>query len=232
MRVLTSGTKSRFRNRHRAVLKHVARYRMTIVEALGRTVLPGLSANAITKIVNRLCRSGYLKKYPLLHPVKYFVLGKSGIKLFDPKRSDDPTPLGPQSLPLEYAILVYATLGKRLRIRQTPEEVLAQCPWLGKALAKSPHCKDEQSGVLELIRVDLGGAADHVARKCVADLVIRQRIRDFRRFAAEGGLRLVVITATQEKAAAVRQALARHDWPDGVLLHFSVIPQLLNLTAS
>jgi hypothetical protein len=225
--------KPRLRGRHRKVLEHVARYRMTIIEALCRTVLPGLSPNAVSKIVNRLCRSGHLKKYTLLHPVKYFVLDKVGVNLLGAAmRAKGTTPLGPQSLPTEYAILVYATLGKRPRIRQTTAEVLAQCPWLETALAESPHCKDEQSGVLELIRVDLGGSADHLARKCITDLVKRQRIRDFRRFAAEGGLRLVVITATQEKAAAVRQALDRHDWPAGVLLHFSVVPQLLTLTAS
>ena len=129
MSFLPKKTKPRLRGRHRKVLEHVARYRMTIVEALCRTVLPGLSPNAVSKIVNRLCRSGHLKKYTLLHPVKYFVLDKVGVNLLGAAmRAKGTTPLGPQSLPTEYAILVYATLGKRPRKRQTTAEVLAQCP--------------------------------------------------------------------------------------------------------
>ena len=222
-------TTRRLTGRDHKILDHVMRYRLTTIEVLGRAVLPGLSPNAVLKVVNRLCRTGYLEKYTLLHPVKYFVLGDASVNSFgvDASRSNA---LGPQSLPMEYAVLLYAVLGSRQRRRLTPAEVQAKCPWLGTPLANAPHCIDEQ-GVLELVRVDLGGPADHVARKCFADLGERSRLRDFLTMVARHEFRLVVITATKQKAAAVRQALDRHGLPNDLLLHFSVLPQLLSLTA-
>jgi hypothetical protein len=221
----------RFSRRDREIVEHIARYRITIIEVLCRRVLPGLSPNAVSKVVNRLCKTGFLRKYTLLHPTKYFVLGELGVKWLS-INSDRAGPLGPQSLPLEYGVLVYATLGEHTHTRLTQVEVLHKHPWLTATLASGPHCRDEQDKILELIRVDLGGPADHVARKCAADLNRRRRLRDFLPLVAQSRFRLVVITATKEKAAAVRQALERHDWPTGLLIHFSVIPKLLSLTTS
>jgi hypothetical protein len=99
-------------------------------------------------------------------------------------------------------------------------------------LAAAPHCLDEQHQLLELVRVDLGGPADHVARKCARDLTRRRHLPEFNSFVAQGRFRLAVVTATQEKAAAVRQALDHHDWPAGLLIHLSVVPKLLSLLAS
>ena len=217
--------------RGREIVEHVARYRLTTVEVLCRIVLTGLSPNAVSKIANRLCNAGYLRKYTLLHPTRYYVIGEAGANLLG-IGGHRAAPLGPQSLPIEYAVLVYATLGKTPRRRLTAEEVLRVCPWLTPQLADAPHCADEQHGVLELIRVDLGGPADHVARKCALDVTKRLRLREFSVVLAKNRFRLVVITATKEKATAVRQALDRHDWPDGLLIHFSIVPQLLSLTAS
>jgi len=94
---------------------------------LRRTHLFGLSGSAAGKIVNRLCRAEYLQGYTLFHPVRYYVLGTQGAKSLGlaVHRS---LPLGPQSLPIEYAALVFATLGKQLRKRLNRREVLALCP--------------------------------------------------------------------------------------------------------
>ena len=221
----------RLTDRGRKIVEHVARYRLTTVGVLRRVVTPGLSANAVSKLANRLCDASYLRKYTLLHPTRYFVLGEAGANLLGigGHRS---APLGPQSLPIEYAILVYATLGKALRQRLIGDEIQRLCPWLPSALAEAPHCADASRGILELVRVDLGGPADHVARKCAADVNERRRLHEFTNFVAQGRFRLVIITATKEKAAAVQRALDRHGWPAGLLVHFSVVPQLLSLTAS
>ena len=231
MNAPTPETRCRLTVRDRQILEHVGRYRLTTADVLRHAVLTGLSRNAVTKIVTRLCDGNYIQKYTLLHPTQYFVLGAVGANVLG-LGLHRAAPLGPQSLPMEYAVLLYATLGKHPRTRLTKAEVLSRCPWLGPALADAPHCADEQHGVLELVRVDLGGPADHVARKCVADLTERRRLRDFSPLLAQGRFRLVIITATKEKVTAVRQALDRHDWPDGLLIHFSVISQLLSLSVS
>jgi hypothetical protein len=222
---------SRFSHRDRKVVEHVARYRLSIIEVLCRRVLPGLSPNAVSKIANRLCRAGYLRKYTLLHPIRYYVLDKLGIHWLS-INSDRAGPLGPQSLPMEYAILIYAMLGKRTHTRLTQAEVQKNQPWLTATLANAPHCRDDQDGILELVRVDLGGPADHVARKCVADVNKRWHLQEFLPFVKQGHFRLVIITATQEKANALQQALDCHEWPAGLRIHFSVVPRLLSLTAS
>ena len=54
--------------RDRQVLEHVARYRMTTTTTLRQSLFPKLSSNAVGKIANRLCRAGFLAKYPLVHP--------------------------------------------------------------------------------------------------------------------------------------------------------------------
>jgi hypothetical protein len=231
---MTSSKPSRRRGptaRDRKIIQHVDRYRLTTIEVLSRVVVPGLSSNALSKIANRLCDAGYLRKYTLLHPTRYFVLGEAGANLLG-SGNHRVAPLGPQSLPTECGVLFYATLGNTVRLRLIPAEVEKICPWLTPRLAEAPHCTDQSQGVLELIRVDLGGPADHVARKCAMAVNERRRLREFSGFVAQGRFRLVVITMTKEKAAAVRQALDHHDWPTGLLIHLSIVPQLLPLTAS
>jgi hypothetical protein len=62
-------------------------------------------------------------------------------------------------------------------------------------MTAAPHCID-QADVLELIRVDLGGPVDYVARKYATDLISRCRIREFPKLLAERCFRLVVFTFT------------------------------------
>ena len=217
-------------DRDRQILDHVARYRLTTLEAIRRVVLRGLSRNAVSKIANRLCDVGMLRKHTLLYPMNYFVLGELavrslGIGIHRAK------PLGPQSLPQEFALLAFATLGAHQHLRLNAAEVKRRCSWLPLSLAMAPHCID-QTDVLELARVDLGGPADHVARKCAADLTERCRISEFLSVVAARQFRLVVITSTTEKVAAIQRALNHHQWPSGLLVHFSVVPQLLSIGAS
>ena len=216
-------------DRDRQVLEHVARYRLTTTRAL-RRVLPGrLSPNAAGKLANRLCAADLLAKYPLAHPVRYFVLGRRGAKLLG-LSANCAAPLGPQSLPLEYAVLLYSVLGKQPRRRLTITELRERWPWLPPELVHASFCLDAQTDVLELLRVDLGGPADHVARRTVRDMSRMRRASEFQSILVQGQFRLVLITATRGKAQALRKALEQHDWPAGLQVHFSVVPQLLSVT--
>lgn len=213
-------------HRDRQVLEHVARYRMATTTTLRQGLFPKLSANAVGKIANRLCRAGFLAKYPLVHPSPYFVLGSRGANVLG-LGSHRTTPLGPQALPIDYALLLYCVLGQQHRHRLLSQELLELCPWLPSPLVAVPHCLDPHKQVLELVRVDLGGPADHVARRAVQEIAARRRIPEFFAMLAEGRFRLVVITATKNKSQALRSALQQHDWPAGMQVHFSVVPQLL-----
>jgi hypothetical protein len=217
-------------DRDRKVIDHVARYRLTTIPALTKTVLHGLSANAAAKIANRLTSAGYLQKFTLLHPARYFVLGNKAAAMLGRSGRQGMAP-GSQSLPTDYALLAYATLGGQSRLRMFRSELTSLCPWLTNRLATAPHCYDPKQELIELIRVDLGGSADHVARKCAADLRERLAFPEFVQMVARGQFRLVVITATREKAAAIRQAMNRREWPNGLAIHLSVVSQLFSLTA-
>ena len=217
-------------DRDRLILEHVTRYRLTTLEVIRRVVLRGITRNAVSKIANRLCDTGMLQKHTLQYPTNYFVLGEHAVRSFG-VGIHRARPLGSQSLPQEFALLAFATLGERQHLRLNTAEVKRRCEWMALAHAAAPHCLDE-ANVLELVRVDLGGPADHVARKCAADLTERSRTSEFLSIVAARQFRLVVITSTTGKVAAIQRALNLHPWPSGLLIHFSVVPQLLSLGTS
>jgi hypothetical protein len=66
--------------------------------------------NAIDKIANRLCDAGLLQKTHPAVSANYFVLGELAVRQFGIgiHRADA---LGSQSLPQEFALLAFATLG-------------------------------------------------------------------------------------------------------------------------
>jgi hypothetical protein len=212
--------------RDHKILAHVARHRLTTVSVMHQALFPELSHTAVAKVAARLTRHKYLRKYTLRHPVRYFVLGEAGAGLLGLgiHRTES---LGPQALPLEYAALLYSTLGKQPRTRLNRGELVGRFPWFLKRWIDGCHCLDERAHVLELLRVDFGGSADHVARRCASDIQLRLQSQDFLKLLTAGRFRLVLITATAEKGAALRRALNRHEWPQGLLLHLSVIPELL-----
>lgn len=216
--------------RGREILAHVARFRLTTLEAIEKVVLPELSRNAISKIVTRLCERRALNKFTLLHPMKYFVVGDRTARTLG-LSSHRSAPLGPQSLPQEYAVLAFASLGTKRHVRLTQSELQKRWSWLTGPLASATYCLD-QDGVLELTRVDLGGPADHVARKCADDLGKRCRIPEFLELLKANRFRLVVITSTSGKVTAIQRSLDLHTWPRGLQIHFSIVPQLLLIGVS
>jgi hypothetical protein len=113
-------------------------------------------------------------------------------------------------------------------------ELQRVCPWLPAELLDFPHCLDESGElpVVELIRVDLGGKPDHLARKCDTDVQVRRRNGEFENLVRQGRFRLVVITGTAPKAAAIEAALNQHVWPDGLQFHLAVVPDLVLLIGS
>ena len=82
---------------------------------------------------------------------------------------------------------------------------------------------------MELVRVDLGGPADHVARKCAEDLSKRYPLREFLPLIAAHRFRLVVVTATSDKVNAIQRSLNRHSLPKDLQTHFCVVPQLISI---
>lgn len=213
------------------IIDHVARHRLTVNPVVHRLFFACQRPNAALKVLLRLCDTGYLRKFPWLRRRTYFVLGTSSVRLFGVS-SKRCLPLGSQTLPTELAVLLFATLGNHPHRRLTDQELKTGYPWMTRSLRAVPHCIDEATPgepCLELVRVDLGGRADHVARKCECDIRRRRDIVDFQGLLQRQQFRLVVVTATAEKSSAIREALDRHLWPDGLVIHLVVVPQLLSL---
>ena len=221
---------TRLSARDYAILHLADRLRVLTIAILRKGVLAGLSRSGASKIVNRLVRSQHLCGYTLFHPTRYFVLGDQGARLLG-RTNHRTLPLGPQALPIEYTTAVYRVLGRTPRKRLMRSEVQEIYSWLTGQLMDAPMCIDEAHSVLELLRVDLGGPVDHIARKCRADIDERSGIPEFNALIKTKCFRLVVITGTKEKLGAIKAALGRHQWPPGLLIHCSVVSELLLLTA-
>jgi hypothetical protein len=215
--------------RDQLVLDQIARYRLTTNAVLRVTLFPQTKANAVVKVTARLVRDGWLHAFPFIGSRVYFALTPSAARRNGVGEERAAT-LGPQALPTEAAVLEYCLAGSRKRHRLTATELAEKVPWLPAALRVAPHALDAD-GHLELIRVDLGAPADHVARKCLADITRRLAVPECERLVRAGRLRLIVLTPSAEKAAAVRRSLAAKELPETLTVHLAVIPDLLHLEA-
>lgn len=212
------------RPRDQTIIDFVMRYRLATNCIIGSQLLPGRTLNAVTKATARLCRVGLLTRYMLVPPENYFRAGMRAISLLGlPQRSSEP--LGPQSLPIDYATLIYATASEKTRRRLTPTELIEYMPWLPSELAHAPYCIDA-SGCLDLIRVDLGASPQHVARKVAAAGEQRLLVPQLAELTARSQFRIVVLTTSTEKAKSISNALGSNGCTNMVRVHFAVIPKL------
>ena len=215
--------------RDRKILDQVARYRLTTNAVLRATLFAKSKPNAVAKVTARLVCDGWLRAFPFIGSRRYFVLTRSATQACG-VGEERANPLGSQALPTEAAVLEYCLSGVRKRERLTPNELVAKFPDWPHALRAAPHALDEK-GVLELIRVDLGAPADHVARKCLADITRRLAVPECEQLIRAGRLKLVVLTPSAEKADAIRRSLAAKELPETLTVHLAVIPDLLHLEA-
>ena len=214
----------RIRKRDKAILDHILRYRLTTNAVLHRTLFPEQSMNAVTKVAARLCQRGLLRRYPLVPPETYFTVGPEAVRQFGvPSRRTEP--LGPQSLPIDYAVLIYATHGKQACRRMTSDELTSYMSWLPDELTRTPYCVSN-GGRLDLIRVDLGGSPQHVARKAAADLSARLSIPELAELAATAKFQLVILTTTDDKARLISSAFDSLGWSDNVRIHLAAVSRL------
>lgn len=198
------------------------RYRLGTNQAFQRALFTGQSLNAVTKVTARLCRQGLLNRYPLIPPEDYFTPGPAACRQLGLaiRKSE---PLGPQSLPIDYAVLLYCTHGQRSRLSHT--ELTTAMPWVTEDLLHLPYARTT-AGLLELIRVDLGGTPQHVAKKAAADCSRRLELPEFQQLVQHDQFQFVILTTTTSKARLIRQAMQGLAWNSTVRLHLATIPRL------
>ena len=136
----------------------------------------GCTENAAVKALGR---SG-LESFPLIHPRRFWAR----------------RPLGPQALPVAFAVGCYCVTRPRdAESAELPGQLFSAA---GETLVTG--------AVTEAIRVDLGGSADHLCRKARRFLRLNKGL-DL------SSLTYVLLTATPEKAEAIRKSLQKHTWP-------------------
>jgi hypothetical protein len=214
------------------ILDHLRRYRMTTREVLHRLFFSDSELNAVTKVTSRLVDHGFLNRYELYSGRSYFVVGPEAIKLFglSPKKC---RAIGTQALPREYGILLYCCMANTPRERLLVSELQQKVPnFTGKRSDCGHYYLDHDGETVRLahIRVDQGGPPDHVIRKCREDLEMQLRIAAVRTLIEQDRYLVAIITATEEKAAAIREAIERHSW--NVRFRVEAVEDLAQLLAS
>lgn len=213
-----------FRPRDAAFVNFTIRYRMGTNKAYGKQLLPDISRNAVAKVTARLCEAGLLTRLPLVLPEHYFRLGPKSVSVLglSPRHCE---PLGPQSLPVDYATLIYATQSETPKRRLSPLDLDQYAPWLPEDMRASPYCV-AADGRLDLVRVDLGGSPQHVARKVAATANQRLSIPELADLATRSKFQIAVLTTSAQKANYIAKALKTTDCMDAIRIHLTVIPQL------
>jgi hypothetical protein len=219
----------RLSDRDYEVFQHIMRYRMTTREVLHRLFFSDSDENAVTKVTFRLVLHGYFKRYELYHPRTYFVLGPQAASILGLSRKKTEE-FGLQKLIEEYGTLAFCCLAPEPRVRLSVRETRERHPQLLQGGVESSRYyldNDGQTTRLGFIRVDFGDPPDHIARKCREDPESRCRHAAFKELIDSDRFLIALVTAREEKAAAIHECLKRHTWPNR--FRIEVVPDLVHL---
>ncbi|MEM6484201.1 MAG: hypothetical protein AAF662_04370 [Pseudomonadota bacterium] len=216
------------------VFSHIARYGLTVAEAVAR--LPGFttaSLAAATNRLNALTRAGFLRRGRLYAGRSYYQLSLKSAKLVG-ARPETARPISTQVKIRDFGILLFCSLGDIEYRKLTPGEFREGFPQLHRQGQKISYYIAERDGKvrLGLIRVDHGGSGawDRLIDKCRQDVRSRCDQPGYRAFVDEDAFEITVVTAVEHKADRILQAVRENPVP--VPLHVFVAPDLFPLIAA
>ena len=120
--------------RDRQILEHVARHHLSLHKIVHWRFFRGQGHTAAIKVISRLCRAGYLQRVRILRRQFGFVLTPFAAKLLGVSTKGSNFP-GPQSLPIDVALLLYAASAQSSRLRLTRSELRSAYTWMTSAWA-------------------------------------------------------------------------------------------------
>lgn len=195
------------------ILYHVARYRLTVDQAVHRLFCPEMTRDAARKSLERLKEKSLLQSIRVKNRTFYYLTPDASSLLgIPPSRSDH---LGTQALVEKFAMLAFCCLGSSLRERLTPAEFKVAFPeFAGSTGIKAAHQhyyydQQEQNWYLARATVDTGGSLECIQTKCrrfarhaattpvLRDLVNHQHFM------------LTILTGEESKAIALAQLLEK-----------------------
>jgi hypothetical protein len=224
--------KSHLSTRDIEVLQHVARYRIGTLVSLHRALFSAVHRHAVGKVTRRLVERGWLLKHPLGPRRCYYTLSAKAARRLGCSADSEPKSPSPRELIHDFGMLKYCCLAERERKRLTREELASDLPALPSANGHAAgYFLDAgyRPAVCGVLWVDHGGDPSELvaANRKKWDSLVAQA--SFRHFIKQSGIRLVVLTASAERAAVIEDLLQRYRWPEKVTLAVEVLPQLLPL---
>lgn len=242
----SSPKKVQLQDRDFVILRHICRYKMTVLQALERLpVFVGSSRDAVKNVIRRLRQGGWIRSawlydsYPVgdspqQTPLRYsyYYLSESAANLLG-EHPGIARPLKDEPKIRAYAALAFCCLDEPRREKLTAEEFKEVFPELYRLGERISYYIDTEGPQKRLgyIRVDYGGRGrwDRLIAKCRSDIRKRCDNRAFRELVLRGGFVITVITALEQKAARLRDALEDAQLPAEVKVH--VVPELLEMIA-
>jgi hypothetical protein len=218
-----------------AVLRQIARYRLTVFAAL-RTepVWADAGLRAIKHTLQEAQGRGLIESSPLHHQARYWRLTAAGANHLGLA----PMPSGPLSEAAKvraYALLVFCRLLDRPRVRLTAEEVGRHFPDVDRTGLPTGYYFDPRgNGCLGFARVDAGhrGRWDRIVESVRQDIDAHWQQPGFRPLIAAGRFELTVLTVFPQKSRRIHDALAIHRDAQRIRVQAVALPHLLPLLTS
>lgn len=218
-----------------AVVEHVARYRLTIPEALARLpLLSSLGPSSIKNLLKEGKRRSLLDSALLYQAKTYSHLTAEGaLRCGLPEER-----MGPLSEPAKiraYAILLFCCLSDKPRHRLTAAEIEGHFPGLHRPGLPAGYFFDpEGEGRLGLLRIDVGnrGRWDRVVESLREDITTHVHQPGFRQLIRANRFEITLLTVFPQKAKRIYEALASHRDAHRVPVQIVSLPELLPLITS
>ena len=211
--------------RDASIIAHNARNFITTHEAVEPLFFEGLSTDTSRKVLERLCKRGFLIRYSLFRKNHYYYrLGQHSVRRWGYPRSRS-SKLGGLRLPYELGALAYNCLDfdEHPRKRLLPEELKAHLPWFPDTLMQWAYLWD--SGRLGTIRVEHRLRPDRVIAKLNEQLYRYSELFEFRALIESARFFFIVVTATEHQAHALQHEAREQALP--VELRTSYYPELI-----
>ncbi len=223
----------RLEERDLAILTHVFRYRMTVVDALTRlSFFNDQTPHAAKNVLRRLRHGGYLNSAPLFGTRRYYYLTPAAAHAIG--ETESVARVLPEQTKIDaFGMLTYCCCREPQQDKLTLAEFQHSFSDLFRKGERPNYYVDTTDARKRLgfIRVDRGGYGrwDRLIHRCRDDIAKRCDLPAFRSLINQGGFVFTLLTSLPQKAARIEETIREEGFP----CEFRVvaIPEMLELVA-
>ena len=212
------------------VLRHIDRYRLTVLEALERLpVFAGLRSQQIRRVLRRLECRALIASAPLHRGVTYWYLLPQGTQRLGLPEDRSGSLSEPAKI-RAYAMLRFCCLSAKPRVRLTRQDIATRLPEFDRpGLPSLYYFESSGSGRLGITRIDAGyrGRWDRVVQTLRDDIEAHLRRPAWRQLIMAGRFEFTLLTVLPEKADRIRESLAQHSDASRASVQVVAMPELL-----